>query len=107
MEVETKERISYIIGILVLAWVIMALANGCSKPQPPNRAVLAPEATVSCPAGYKALGKHEGRRERGIGYITIPYKAKGNPHHLVCTQDDGVPDARISKSTSGSIPDSK
>jgi hypothetical protein len=88
-------------------WIViltaLAIIGGCKKPQP-SPAALAP--AVACPQGYKAVSDHEGRggTTRGLGFVIVPYAKNGQQRHLFCTQDDGVPDPRISTSTSGAIP---
>lgn len=91
--------------LLVLALFVV----GCTKPQPPNRAALAPEVTPSCPAGYKALSKHEGQSgvDRGLGFTVVHYTEGGIEKQLVCTQDDGKVDPRVNRPASGSIPEPK
>ena len=102
----TKERLFWVVLVFVEAFAILVFANGCKSPQPPTKAALAPSLPVSCPAGYKAVSRHEGHAAQGNGFIMVPYTVNGKSMHLFCTQDDGKPDARINKSPSGSIPPS-
>lgn len=102
-----KERLFWVIVVFVEAFAILVFANGCASPQPTNKAALAPSLPVSCPAGYKAVSRHEGRAAQGNGFIMVPYTVNGKSMHLFCTQDDGKLDPRVSKPASGSIPESK
>lgn len=116
----TKERLFGVIVVFVEAFAILVFANGCARPQPTAKAALAPQAltgesksaliaAILCPAGYKPVSRHDGRTdvERGHGFVIVPYTQGEKEMYIFCTQDDGKLDPRVSRSASGSIPESK
>lgn len=103
------KKILVMLGLAGAVYVAMTLMDGCAKPRKAAMLSIPPAAVASCPAGYTAAGRYEGRAgvEAGYGFTIIHYTEKGKPHHLICTQDDGKQDARINRSASGAIPEPK
>jgi len=104
-----KERLFWVVVVFALVFTLLVYANGCKRPV--VKAAVAPAVPVACPEGYREMAAFPAIAgdKADHGLILVPYRDRNTDvqMNLLCAQDAALPDPRINKPVSSSIPESK